>query len=175
MANLARILAARGEHDEADRISARALAVAEKNLPADHLLARTALLARGYVLERGGRCKDAVPLLERLDAISADAATGRSDLVIGLYALAHCRALQGDPSAAEALLLRAVTVREETRGAGSPLVADALIELAAFYRGLHRRAEAIAAAERAVRLRANTNGAVLEQARFELTRSSTAR
>jgi tRNA A-37 threonylcarbamoyl transferase component Bud32/tetratricopeptide (TPR) repeat protein len=171
-ANLARILAAHSEHVEADRISARALAVADKNLPPDHLLARTALLARGYALERGGRCNDAVPLLERLDRLSADVSTGRSDLSAGLQALARCRIALGDLPAAVTLLVRAVTLREETRGAQSPLVADALIELSAFYRAQRRRAEAITAAERAVRLRANIDGAVLERARLELARAT---
>jgi eukaryotic-like serine/threonine-protein kinase len=171
MANLARVLGARGEHGEADRVSAQVLAIAEKNLPPDHLLARTALLARGYALERAGRCKEAVPLLELLDRRSSDVSTGRSDLVVGLHALAHCRVEQGDPRAAEALLLRALELREETRGANSPLVADVLIELAAFYRGQHRMTEAIAAAERAVTLRANVKGAVLERARFELSKA----
>jgi eukaryotic-like serine/threonine-protein kinase len=168
MANLARILAARGEHDEAERVSAQALAIADRNLPAEHLLSRTALLARGYALERAGRCKEAIPLLELLDHRASDASTGRSDLVVGLVAHAHCRVAAGDPRAAEAVLLRALALREETRGVNSPLVADVLIELASFYRGQHRSREAIDAAERAVRLRAKVEGSVLERARFEL-------
>lgn len=169
LANLARILGARGERDEADSASSRALAIADKNLPPDHVHTRAAVVARGYVLERTGRCNDAIPILERLDRSSAHL-TGRSELVIGLVALARCRLDHEDPAAAETLLLRAVKLREDTRGSDSPMVADTLIELAAFYRGQRRPTEAIAAAERAVLLRAKLEGPVLDRARDELGR-----
>lgn len=169
LANLARILAARGENAEADGASLRALSIAEAHLPPDHLLTRSALLARGYALEHARRCVDAIPILERLDQISEDLSTGRSELAVALQALARCRV--GDPAAAEAILLRSVALREETRGRKSPLVADALIELAAFYRGQRRWTEARDVATRAVALRAGVEGPILERARMELARA----
>ena len=171
LTHLARILAERGELDEADRVSAHALAIADRNLPRTHLLARSAAAARGDVLERLGRCAEAQPLLAALEDAARRMRSGRGDLVVGLWAHARCALRGARHDEAEALLLRAVAIREQSRGSESPMVADALVELAAFYVARGRREDARHAAERAVALRARTPGIVLDRARAVLARA----
>jgi len=167
VALLARILAARGALGEADQHSARALRIAERELPPAHLIVRGALATRGDVLERMDRCADATPLLDRLEALSRDRMSGRGELVIGLHARARCAVRQGDHATAETVLRRALAIREQARGSSSPMIADALVELATFYRRRGRVADARAMAERAVAVRDRVPGVVQARARFE--------
>ncbi len=169
--HLARILVERGERAEADTVSAKALAITQASLPETHLVARMALAARGYVLERLGRCAEATPVLERLEAAAQTMASGADDRVLGLAAHARCELAAGRREPAEQLLLRALAVREQTRGATSPMLADVLLELSAFYRATGRARDAVAAAQRAVTCRHEVPGAVLERARRELMRA----
>jgi serine/threonine-protein kinase len=165
---LARVLAARGELVEADTASTRALAIAERALPPTHLLVRAARAARGDVLERRGRCSEAVPLLERLERDAAVMVSGRGDLVVGLHAEARCAVRVGDAARAEQLLLRALAVREQSRGTRSPMLADALLELAAFYRTHGRIDDARAMATRALAVRERITGILRTRAQHEL-------
>jgi tetratricopeptide (TPR) repeat protein len=162
------VLATRGELAEADTISARAVAIADKELPPTHILTRTALAARGFVQAATGRCTEAIAVIERLDRASTGLRTGRAELAFGLFALARCEHAADQVDAAETTLRRALALREEARGRASPMLAEALVELARFYRITGRLADAEAAAQRAVTLRANTPGLVQARARFEL-------
>ena len=168
LSNLARILAAEGEIAEADRASLQALAIADAQLPAGHLLDRSALATRGYVLEKSARCAEALPILDRLDTTSAASLSGRGELVFGLHARARCELAHGHGDLAEVALVAALTVRETSRGVDSPMIADALIELARFHRHAGDYDAAIAAATRALAVRAHTPGLLQTQARAEL-------
>ena len=105
--------------------------------------------------------------LERLDRVSRPMVSGRGDLIVGLHALARCEVTRGQLVVAETLLARGVMIREQTRGLDSPMIADALVELAAFHRARGRMADAEALAARAVARRAVTPGFVLARARYE--------
>ncbi|MBS1123536.1 MAG: serine/threonine protein kinase [Deltaproteobacteria bacterium] len=168
LANLARILAAQGEIAEADRASLQALEVADAQLPAGHLLVRSTLATRAYVLERAARCTEAMPVLDRLDGASATSLSGRGDLVFGLHARARCELQRGRQDLAEVAFVGALAVREHSRGPDSPMTADALVELARFYRLTGGWGAAIAAATRALAARAHTPGLVQTRARAEL-------
>ncbi len=170
--HLARILIERGERSEAEIVSAKALAIAESNLPDTHLVARMALAARGYVLERTGRCSEATPLFDRLEVAARTMASGADERVLGLTAHARCDLAARRPELAEQRLRTAVAIRERTRGSTSPMLADVLVELSAFYRATRRRHDAIEAASRAVACRKDHPGVVLERARRELERAS---
>ncbi|MDX2089417.1 MAG: serine/threonine-protein kinase [Kofleriaceae bacterium] len=165
---LARVLAAQGALAEAETASTRALANAERALPPTHLLVRAALATRADVLERRDRCADATPLFERLDRASAVMVSGRGDLVFGLHAAARCALRARDAARAEQLLLRALAVREQSLGARSPMLADALVELAAFYRTRGRPDDARAMATRAVAVREHVPGVLRTRAQREL-------
>ncbi|HEY4178115.1 MAG TPA: serine/threonine-protein kinase [Kofleriaceae bacterium] len=168
LANLARILAAQGLSAEADRASERALEIADAHLPADHLLVRGALAARGDVLQQILRCDAALAILDRLDAAAATKSSGRGDLVIGLHARARCERANGHAAAAETALLRALSIREQSRGTTNPMLAGTLLELSALYRGEGRWTDALAVAKRALDVREHTAGDIQERARREL-------
>ncbi|MDB4960698.1 MAG: serine/threonine kinase family protein [Myxococcales bacterium] len=168
LGHLARVLAAQGARAEAEQTSRAALAIADAHLPADHLLVRTTLATRGYVLEQAMRCLDAKPILDRLDAASATMVSGRSDLAFGLEARARCELRSDELAAAAATLERALAVREQSRGPASPMIAGVLIELARFDRATGRWPAAIVAATRAVDVRAGIPGTVQNAARVEL-------
>ncbi len=172
--HLARILVERGDRAGADRESAAALATAKASLPDTHLIARMAIAARAYVLERSGRCAEVFPLVDDLDQAAREMASGAGDLVLGLTARAHCELARGKRDDAEQMLLRALAVRERSRGPTSPLLADALIELSAFYRRVGRASDAVAAARRAVACREHVPGDVLDRARRELAAAESA-
>lgn len=171
LANLARVLAAQGDLDEADLASGRALAIARAGLPLRHLLVRTALATRGFVLERAGRCKDATDIIAELVANAAGAASGRRDLAFGLAALARCETVNGKAAAAEATLRHAVEVVEAARGVNSPIVVETLLELAALDLRSGRTSRALTEARRAVDLRAAVPGLVQARARFVLAQA----
>ena len=171
LSNLARVLAAQGDLVEAELASRHAMTIAAASLPAQHLLVRTALATRGYVLEQLGRCPEAREVIEQLDRASAGPRSGRRELVFGLSALARCQARGREPQLAEASLHRALEIAEQARGSDSPILADTLVELAQLYLRTARIPEARAAAMRAVDLRAKIPGLVQARARFVLAQA----
>ncbi|HVK88609.1 MAG TPA: serine/threonine-protein kinase [Kofleriaceae bacterium] len=171
LSTLARVLAARSELAEADVASERALAIAGRALPPTHLIARGALATRADVLARMDRCGEATALVEQLERDSRPMMSGRGELVFGLHALARCADHTGDPARAEQALLRALAIRERSRGPTSPMLADALVELAAFYRAHGRAADALASAERAAAVRTHVPGVLRARAEHEVALS----
>jgi hypothetical protein len=171
LSNLARVLAAQGDLVEAELASRHAMTIAAAHLPVQHLLVRTTLATRGYVLEQLGRCPEASEVIEQLDRASAGARSGRRELVLGLSALSRCQAGGRAPQLAEASLHRALEIAEQARGADSPILADTLVELAQLDLRTARIPEARAAAMRAVDLRAHTRGLVQARARFVLAQA----
>src|SRR5262249_26057853 len=109
----------------------------------------TALLKRGIVLRRTGRCKEAIRHIERTLAMWES--TGNADLYPVSYALAPLGACQcelGRHREAEAPVLRALAMREKPLGPKHPEVLQLVVALARVH---HRMGDDRRAAEEAAR------------------------
>jgi tetratricopeptide (TPR) repeat protein len=90
----------------------------------------------------GGDTEECEPLYRRALDILSKSSPGEPRVADLLMAMASLYAGQGRTQAAEKLLLRALTVREQTRGRDSAEYADVQRKLAAVYRLQKRNTEA---------------------------------
>jgi tRNA A-37 threonylcarbamoyl transferase component Bud32/tetratricopeptide (TPR) repeat protein len=169
---LARVLAAQGAGVEAVATSIRGMKIAQAKLPRAHPLARDAMVAYVLAVEANAQCASAMNVHLDIDTTWSSPRSGRRDRAIGLMSRARCAAAGGDPAQALHVLNRALELREQSRGAESPMIADVLIEIARVERGRGRRAEAELAARRAVAVRTRVPGLVLATAQLELARAT---
>lgn len=152
LTNLGNAQDAAGAPTDAVRSHARALAIVERLRGADSPEVAIVLsnlgnveLASGQVDAAERRYRRAVDILEQ--------STSHPDLAMVLSNLAQCRYERGALDEADALYRRALTAREALLGPDHPDLAYPLLGLGEVAIARHRRADAIAALERAIAVR----------------------
>ncbi|MEZ4451832.1 MAG: serine/threonine-protein kinase [Nannocystaceae bacterium] len=170
--NLAIVLRAQGELVEARALLVRSLAIREAALGPDHPGVATILNNLADVDSALGDREAAIQGLERALAIrEASLGPDHPDVATALNNLAGLLMEEGDAAAARERYARALAIRE--RAPGQPRLADSLIGLAEVAMVEGRSPDAIASAERALRVseEASLPPASLAEARFALARA----
>lgn len=132
--NVARMCDAALRRPEAEALYARALAIREKSLGADHVEVASALNNLAGVLRDEGKLAEALPLYIRALAIREKALGPESvDVAASLNNLASTYRALARYDEAEPLLVRSLQIREKALGPESPEVATSLNNLAALH------------------------------------------
>jgi tetratricopeptide (TPR) repeat protein len=142
LAQLSRLYEAQAKYEKAEPLLVRILKIEERRLGMNNssLVHPLMNLAGNYVDQ--AKYDQAEPLYWRLLAIEESAKRPRVELVIPLNAVAMLYSRQGRYGEAEKLLYRALRHREETQGAQSVGVTNALDNLAALFVAQARYREA---------------------------------
>ncbi len=149
--SLAVVSSANGAYAEARGLNARALAIFEKALGADHPSVAMSLNNLAAVQEITGDYAEARALNERALAIRERAlGPDHPEVAMSLNNLANVQAATGDHARARALHERALAIKEKALGPDHPSVAMSLTNLAQALRDTGEPAEVRALNERAL-------------------------
>ncbi len=168
MANLARLLSAQGEFEEALPYLQRALEIRERTLGPKHPNTMMSLNNLGLLLKSLGKYKEARPLLERVLAIQEETLGMEHPTTgIGVNNLAVLLQAQGQYDEARPLYERALQIKQKAYGPEHLVVANQLNNLADLCRVQGRYEEARTMFERALSIKQKELG--LEHAETAMT------